>query len=173
MRNDDNHNIVVGGAVMLILALVFALSYGGKDLSAKANVGTYPVSAVFNRVDGLFEGNQVFLGGIRIGTVGAQRLDKNFRAVVTLEIDSAIQLPIDSAAAIHTDGLFGSKFVVFEPGVEEQFMTSGDYVQYTQGSVIVGELLGLIIDEGHARQAKKASQPNSAPPEPTRQKQGN
>jgi len=173
MRNDDNHNTVVGGAVMLVLALVFALSYGGKDLSAKANVGTYPVTAVFNRVDGLFEGDEVLLGGIRIGTVGVQRLDKNFRAVVTLEIDSAIKLPIDSAAAIHTDGLFGSKFVVFEPGVEEQFMVSGDDVQYTQGSVIVGELLGLIIDEGHARQAKQAAQSNAGSPESKRQEQGN
>lgn len=157
MRNNDNRDTLVGGLVMLVVAALFAVSYGGKDLSAQANVGSYPVTAVFNRVDGLFEGDEVRLGGIRIGTVAAQKLDEHFRAVVTLNIDSAVQVPVDSAAAIHTDGLFGSKFVVFEPGVEEQSLKSGDAVEYTQGAVIVGELLGLIIDEGKARKEKNAA----------------
>jgi len=157
MRNNDNRDTLVGGLVMLVVVALFAVSYGGKDLSAQANVGNYPVTAVFNRVDGLFEGDEVRLGGIRIGTVGAQELDKHFRAVVTLNIDSAVEVPIDSAAAIHTDGLFGSKFVVFEPGVEEELLTAGDSIQYTQGAVIVSELLGLIIDEGKARKDKAAA----------------
>ena len=158
MRNNDNRDTLVGGLVMLVVAALFAVSYGGKDLSAQANVGSYPVTAVFNRVDGLFEGDEVRLGGIRIGTVAAQHLDEHFRAVVTLNIDSAVQVPIDSAAAIHTDGLFGSKFVVFEPGVEEQSLKAGDNIEYTQGAVIVGELLGLIIDEGKARKEKAAAE---------------
>ena len=156
MRNNDNRDTLVGGLVMVFIAALFAVSYGGKDLSAQANVGTYPVTAVFNRIDGLFEGDEVRLGGIRIGTVAAQHLDQHFRAVVTLNIDSVVQVPIDSAAAIHTDGLFGSKFVVLEPGVEDQLLKAGDDIQYTQGAVIVGELLGLIIDEGRARKDKSA-----------------
>ncbi len=144
---------------MLVVALMFAVSYGGKDLSAQANVGNYSVTAVFNRVDGLFEGDVVRLGGIQIGTVGAMRLDEHFRAVVALNIDSATILPMDSAAAIHTDGLFGSKSVEIEPGVEDLALKSGDVVQYTQGAMIVSELLNLIIDEGNARKAKTFATP--------------
>lgn len=154
MLLNDNRNTLVGGGVILVLAVLFAYSYGGKQLSAQANVGTYPVTAVFNRVDGLFEGDEVRLGGIRIGTVGRQVLDENYRAVVTMNIKSDVQIPVDSAAAVHTDGLFGSKFVVLEPGVEDTPMVSGDHIEYTQGAVIVGELLELIITEGRARQAE-------------------
>lgn len=167
MQNNDNRDTVVGGLVVLVLAALFAFSYGGKELTTQASVGSYPVTAVFNRVDGLLEGDEVRLGGIRIGSVGAQSLDQNYRAVVTLNIDTGVGVPVDSAAAIHTDGLFGSKFVVLEPGVEETDLAAGDDIEYTQGAVIVGELLGLIIDEGHARQAKAAKQENDM------QEQGN
>lgn len=152
MKHNPTRDMIVGATTMVALAGVFALSYAGKQLSAEASVGAYPVTATFNRVDGLFEGDEVRLGGIRIGTVGKQRLDENFRAVVTLNINSATVVPVDSAAAIHTDGLFGSKFVVLEPGVEDGAMKAGDVVQYTQGAVVVGELLNLIIEEGRARQ---------------------
>lgn len=152
MQHNQTRDILVGASTMVALAGLFAFSYAGKQLSADASVGAYPVTATFSRVDGLFEGDEVRLGGIRIGTVGAQRLDKDFRAVVTLNINSGMAVPVDSAAAIHTDGLFGSKFVVLEPGVEDGVLKGGDVMQYTQGAVVVGELLGMIIDEGRARQ---------------------
>ena len=154
MQHNEKRDTIVGGLMILGLVALFAFSYGGKDLSAKASVGSYPVTATFNRVDGLLEGDEVRLGGIRVGTVGAQHLDQHFRAVVTLNLNTGIEVPVDSAAAIHTDGLFGSKFVVLEPGVEDQPLQAGDDIDYTQGAVIVGELLGLIIDEGRARQAE-------------------
>lgn len=151
MQPNPTRDMLVGATTMLVLAGLVVFSYAGKKLSADASVGTYPVVATFNRVDGLFEGDAVRLGGIRVGTVGPQVLDSDFRAVVTLNLDSAALVPVDSAAAIHTDGLFGSKFVVLEPGIEEATLKAGDTLQYTQGAVVVGELLDLIIDEGRAR----------------------
>lgn len=146
--------------MVLLVAGLFGFSYAGKQLTADASVGTYPVEAVFARVDGLFEGDEVRLGGIRVGTVGRQLLDKNFRAVVTLQIDDGLDIPVDTAAAIHTDGLFGSKFVVLEPGGEDAMIQPGGEITYTQGAVVVGELLGLIIDEGKARQNKNTNTKN-------------
>lgn len=157
MRHNPTRDMIVGATTMVALAGLFAVSYAGKQFSASANVGTYPVVATFNRVDGLFEGNEVRLGGLRVGTVGSQVLDENFRAVVTMNIDSAMSIPTDSAVAIHTDGLFGSKFVVLEPGVEDVMMKAGDHIQYTQGAVVVGELLDLIIAEGRARKGNDAA----------------
>ena len=154
MLQNPTRNAMVGGLVMAGLLGAFALSYSGKALSAKANVGTYSVLAIFNRVDGLFEGDEVRLGGIRVGTVGEQVLDANFRAHVTLNIDSVVELPLDSSAAIHTDGLFGSKFVVLEPGGEMDVLQPGGEILYTQDAVVVGELLELIIAEGKIKQAQ-------------------
>lgn len=160
MKINPTRDVFVGATVVVALLGLFGLSYTGKQLSAEASVGAYPVTATFNRVDGLFVGDEVRMGGIRIGTVGAQRLDKNYRAVVILSIDDDTLLPIDSAAAIHTDGLFGSKFVVFEPGIEDDMLKAGDEIQYTQGAMVVGELLNLIIEEGHARKNKTKQESN-------------
>jgi len=151
MQPNPTSDMFVGDTTLLAQAGLVAFSYAGNKLSTEASVGTYPVVATDNRVDGLVEGDAVRLGGIRVGTVGAQVLDADFRAVVTLNLDSASQVPVDSAAAIHTDGLFGSKFVVLEPGIEEAVLKAGDRLQYTQGAVVVSELLDLIIDEGRAR----------------------
>lgn len=160
MKINPTRDVFVGAAVVVALLGLFGLSYTGKQLSAEASVGAYRVTATFNRVDGLFEGDEVRMGGIRIGTVGAQRLDKNYRAVVILNIDNDTMMPIDSAAAIHTDGLFGSKFVVFEPGIEDDMLKTGDEIQYTQGAMVVSELLNLIIEEGHARKNKTKQESN-------------
>lgn len=163
MRHNPTRDMLVGATAMAAMAGLFAFSYAGHQVSANANVGTYSVIATFNRVDGLFEGDEVRLGGIRIGTVGTQHLDDNYRAVVTLNIDNAMTMPVDSAVAIHTDGLFGSKFVVFEPGVDDVDLKAGDSVQYTQGAVVVSELLNLIIEEGKAR--KNGAAASSAEPD--------
>ena len=153
MQANETRDIWVGGAVFTVLAGLFAFSYGGKQKTDELSVNAIPVTAIFNRVDGLAEGDEVRLGGIQVGKVGKQELDQHFRAVVTLNLNKGIDFPVDSAAAIHTDGLFGSKFVVLEPGVEEEFLKAGDSIEYTQSAVVVGELLDLIITEGRARQA--------------------
>ena len=158
MHNENDRNAVVGGLVLAVLVFAMAISYGGSKISDKAQVGSYSLSATFNQVDGLFVGDEVRLGGIRVGKVAAQRLDNNFRAVVTLDIDSNVELPLDSSAAIHTDGLFGSKFVVLDPGGEMDLLEHGQSIDYTQDAVIVSDLLDLIISEGKAK-ANKTKNP--------------
>ncbi len=139
---------VVGGAALVALVLVLVLSYVGRDLAAKATVGDYLLKAVFNRVDGLAEGDEVHLGGIRVGSVDRLTLNANYQVTALLRIDSSVKLPRDTSVAIHTDGLFGTKFVILEPGGEMEVFTSGEEIEYTQDAVIVSELLELIIAEG-------------------------
>lgn len=161
MKNDQNRDTLVGGLIVLVVAGLFGFSYLGKDAAAEASATSYPLTAVFSRVDGLFTGNEVRLAGIRVGEVGEQILDANFRVVVRLKIDNGVEIPVDSSVAIHTDGLFGSKFVVLEPGGEDAMLTSGGEIEYTQGAMVVSELLSLIIDEGKAKQAKSTKTKDS------------
>ena len=157
LMKQENKNIIAGAATMVVLALAFVYSYAGKDATADV-VGSYPVTAVFNRVDGLFMGDDIYMAGIKIGSVGAMVLDQNFRAVLTLNIDDGVELPTDTSAAVHTDGLFGSKSVMLEPGGEEDLLKAGSIIEYTQGSVVVSELLELIISEGKAKLAKASDE---------------
>lgn len=149
----EKREMTVGGVVVGVLALALALSYGGRDLAAKTEAGFYRIDAAFNRVDGLLSGDEVRLGGIKIGTVAGMRLDENFRAILSLRIDSDVQVPTDSSAAIQTSGLFGSKYVVIQPGGEDAVFKPGERITFTQDATIVSELMDLIIAEGRARNA--------------------
>lgn len=150
----EKKEMIVGGGVVAVLLASLLLSYGGRDLAEKSEAGSYVVNATFNRVDGLLEGDEVRVGGIRVGSVSAMVLDSYFRADLALKVDDAVRLPTDTSAAIHTSGLFGSKYVVLEPGGDETYYKDGDKITFTQDATIVTELMDLIIAEGRARTAK-------------------
>ncbi len=139
----------VGAASLAGLALMLALSYGSRP----DGTGTgYRVLATFGRIDGLGVGDPVRLSGVEVGRVVAQRLKKEtYRAELVLQIDSGVELPRDTSAAIHTDGLFGAKFVVLEPGGDPAYLGPGDRIDFTQDSMVVEDLLDLIISEGKAK----------------------
>ncbi len=151
MRGDDKETLV-GGVVFVLFALVLSYSYGGRHLQPETG---YTVDATFNRVDGLADGDTVNLGGIKVGVVDGQRLDEYYRAVLTLRVDENLELPTDTSAAIHTDGLFGTKFVVLEPGGETEMLEPGDEISFTQDSIRLDELLELIIAEGKSNQKRR------------------
>lgn len=148
----ESREITVGAAVVASMLAVMVFLYTGAEDVPGQGSGTR-VTADFNRVDGLIEGDPVFLSGIRVGTVEKMFLNEHYRIVVALRLDEDVNVPIDSSAAIHTDGLFGGKFIVLEPGGEETPMQNGTKITFTQDAVVVSELLDLIISEGKAKRA--------------------
>lgn len=167
MARRELREIAIGAGAVLVLALALGGSYGGGASQAESGIGQYRLYASFNRVDGLRVGNPVMLSGIPIGAVDAMNLGDYYRARVTLRVDSSVALPKDTAAAIHTDGLFGSKFVTLSPGAEEDNLGDGDMIAYTQDSLIVSDLLDLIIAQGKSARGENGSdsaEPASAEP---------
>lgn len=150
MARRELREVAIGAGAVLVLALALGGSYGGGASRAESGIGQYQLYASFNRVDGLRVGNPVMLSGVPIGAVDAMDLGDYYRARVTLRVDSSVALPQDTAAAIHTDGLFGSKFVTLSPGAEEDTLGDGDTIAYTQDSLIVSDLLDLIIAQGRS-----------------------
>ncbi len=142
---------LVGALTFLAFVIIVLASYGRNDSAGNDQV--YQVSATFGRIDGLVEESEVRMGGVPIGHVLATKLNENYRAVVVMGIDRHVALPLDTSAAIHTDGLFGSKFIELEPGGEEEMLKDGSSIDMTQSAVVVEELLDLIIAEGKAKRA--------------------
>src|SRR5260370_29366745 len=82
----------VMGAVVLVVAALFLL-FAYKTSQLRAVTG-YPLTAEFEKVDGIRQGSDVRISGIKIGSVVTQELDpKTFLATVRMSIDPAIQLP--------------------------------------------------------------------------------
>jgi len=132
------------GAVVLIVAIGF-LAFAYQTAGMKS-VDGYEVTAKFDRVDGLTEGSDVRMSGIKIGTVIDQQLDpQTYLAVVRLSINPNIKLPLDSSAEISSDGLLGDKYLSVTPGAEEEMLKSGGTIEHTQGSVDIVSLVGRLI----------------------------
>ncbi len=129
------------GAAVLAVAIgfiVFAYTRSGV-----ATVSGYEVSAAFNRVDGITNGSDVRIGGIKVGTVVDRELEpETFRAVLRMSIDESVELPTDSTAAVVSDGLLGGKFIDLQPGAEEALIKDGGRISYTQSSLLLEELIG-------------------------------
>jgi phospholipid/cholesterol/gamma-HCH transport system substrate-binding protein len=87
---------VMGAVVILAAALFLVFAYQSSQLRPMAG---YQVSADFARVDGIRQGSDVRLSGIKIGSVVAEELDpKTFLAMVRMSIDPSVALPDDTVA---------------------------------------------------------------------------
>jgi phospholipid/cholesterol/gamma-HCH transport system substrate-binding protein len=132
------------GAVVLVIAggfLAYAVAHSGR-----AGGSGYTLSAQFDHIDGLPDGADVRIGGVKVGTVTSERIDpKSFQAVVTLTVKDNIKLPKDSAAIITSESLLGGKYISLSPGGDETDLQPGGMITITQSSVSLEELLGKFI----------------------------
>ncbi|MEQ9329694.1 MAG: MlaD family protein [Rhodospirillales bacterium] len=157
MQRSETRQALIGGLVLIIVALFFVHAYSG-ERKATGTADGYLVSAVFPRVDGLAKGAEVRLGGIRIGEVTEMKLTENMRAEIGMRLDESVKVPTDSSAVILSSGLAGAKYIELDPGGEERMLVDGGKISYTQGSIIVEELMELIIGQIKAKQASQSAQ---------------
>jgi len=133
--------VLLGAAVMVAAAVfvVFALRTTGTSLTQTTG---YPLHATFRSAEGVRTGTEVRLAGVKIGTVSTLALDpQTFRAQVTISIDPAIELPLDSTIQVASEGLLGGTFVEILPGGDFDNLAAGDSFQDTQSAVSLVTLL--------------------------------
>lgn len=132
------------GALVLVVAGVFLFyAYSTSEIGKG---GGYEVIARFTTVGGLKPGSDVRMSGIKVGTVSSQILDpKSYLAEVTLSIDESILLPVDSSAAVASEGLLGGNYVDLVPGAEEQTLKPGERIELTQDAVDFVQMLSKFM----------------------------
>jgi phospholipid/cholesterol/gamma-HCH transport system substrate-binding protein len=134
---------VMGAVVLVVAALFLYFAYTTSQVRA---VTGYDLTARFDRVEGLRDGGDVRISGIKVGSVISQTLDpKTFVAVVKLSIDPTIQLPVDTVATITSSGLFGDNYVALEPGNEDKTIAAGGQIEHTQSPMNLQSLIGQYI----------------------------
>ncbi len=145
MKSNAIETIV--GFTVIIIAMVFlgfAYNKGGSNLRGDNN--GYLVQAAFQNAEGIVEGSDIRLAGIRIGVVESLHLDKNtFLALISLRIDPDIKLPKDSQAAVATNGLLGNKFISITPGSLEENLVDNDEIKYTQSAINIEALISKLM----------------------------
>jgi phospholipid/cholesterol/gamma-HCH transport system substrate-binding protein len=156
VKRDEVREVLVGAVALVALLGIIFLSYRANRESARIPAAGLRVSATFNRVTGIAAGSSVQVAGIPVGAVESITLLPDYRAKVTMRIEPDLALPKDTSAAIHTDGLFGGKFLVLDPGGDENVLKDGSTIVFTQDAVVISDLLDLIIAEGRAARAPEA-----------------
>ena len=87
--------------------------------------------AQFNYVEGLDIGSDVKLAGISIGKVTNLEIDNDLIAVTGF-IDNDYAIPKDSIASIRSEGLFGKKSLLINPGFDMPFDSSSKNITFIE-----------------------------------------
>lgn len=112
--------IIVGLAILIVA--IFAL--GGQKRSF---VPSLTLHAVFDNVNGLQKGDNVFFSGVKIGTVKVVEFYGTSQVRVTMQIERKVQKYVrrDAKARIGSEGLIGNKIVVIYEGTMQTDMVKG------------------------------------------------
>jgi phospholipid/cholesterol/gamma-HCH transport system substrate-binding protein len=116
------------GGLGLFMATVFLIGSENNIFSK-----TFSISAEFKNVEGLKEGDNVWLSGVKIGTVSDVKIASQGRVLVrlTLKDKQSDFIRRDATASIGSDGLVGSKIVVIRPGIAPEGIEPNDTINAT------------------------------------------
>jgi len=132
------------GAVVLLAAGLFLL-YSIKTADI-ADTGGYEVTADFSSVGGLKPGDIVQISGVKVGNISRiELITETYLARVYMNIRNEYKMPTDTAALITSEGLLGGQYMALEPGADEEMITPGGVIQYTQAPQNLEQLLGQFI----------------------------
>jgi phospholipid/cholesterol/gamma-HCH transport system substrate-binding protein len=118
-ENNSKKKLAVGVFIFigLLILVVGVVVIGGQH---KAFVKSIHLNVVFDDVQGLQSGNNVWLSGMKVGTVKKVSFFGQSQVLVELNIEKLAQPHIrkDTKAKVSTDGLVGNKIVVLTGGSE-------------------------------------------------------
>lgn len=161
---------VLGALVLLVAALFLSFAYKSADLQ---KVQGYTVSAYFPMVDGLKEGIDVKVNGVKVGSISGLKLitepgPNQYKVDVKMTILPNVLLPTDTIAMVASESLLGGKYMSLEIGVDEDMIkTDGSgRITHTQAPMRLDDLIGQLI---YNSKKSDASSGNAPPPPPTSQ----
>jgi phospholipid/cholesterol/gamma-HCH transport system substrate-binding protein len=142
------------GALVLLVGISFVIYAYGRTERGGSGDG-YTVTARFPNVSGVSVGTDVRVSGLKVGTVASDGLDpQTYQALLTLTIDRNVKLPIDTSAAITSEGILGGNYISLAPGGDTQMLGEGDEITETQGAVDMMSLIGSVINRTGEAQSK-------------------
>ncbi|HZI91879.1 MAG TPA: MlaD family protein [Thermoleophilaceae bacterium] len=131
--------VLVGAVTVLVAIIAVFIAYNAN--AGLPFVPTYDLKAEVPNGAKLVEGNEVRLGGYRVGVVDkitARREGKGAEersvAVLEMKLDKTAEpLPVDTAIAIRPRSALGLKYVEITPGRSKKLLETGDTVKLASG----------------------------------------
>jgi phospholipid/cholesterol/gamma-HCH transport system substrate-binding protein len=134
---------------ILVVAVVAGLAFFAFASREGGSIGGYDLNASFSSADGIATGTDIFLHGVKIGTVSSIGLDpKSFLPVVRLSIRANVHVPGDSTIKITTPGLLGGSYLAIQPGGSDKMLAGGATIRTIPGSSGLSGLIAHITNSG-------------------------
>jgi virulence factor Mce-like protein len=126
--------VLVGAVTVLVVIVAVFLAYNANN--GLPFVSTYNLKARVPNADALVKGNEVRIGGVRVGivkkVVPVQLENGNVAAELTLSLDkNAEPLPVDSTLTVRPKSALGLKFLQVTPGDSEKGFEAGETIPVT------------------------------------------
>ncbi|MBF0223892.1 MAG: MCE family protein [Desulfobacterales bacterium] len=129
-----------------VIIAILTLSYMSiKVGKSKINYDKgYEIFALFDSASGLSFEAPVEIAGVEIGRVSKISLE-NGRALISMIIDSSIQLNRDSEGFIRSKGILGDKYIEIVPGkTSAPLIQTGERISYTSPTTNMDSLMNTI-----------------------------
>jgi ABC-type transporter Mla subunit MlaD len=122
---------IVGAVTVLVIIVAVFLAYNANN--GLPFVSTYDLTARVPNADALVRGNEVRIGGARVGTVRSvapvQLGDGRIAAELDLRLEKSVEpLPVDSTMIIRPRSPLGLKYVQIVPGDSRRGFDAGDTI---------------------------------------------
>jgi phospholipid/cholesterol/gamma-HCH transport system substrate-binding protein len=126
---------MVGAITVLIVIVTVFLAYNAN--SGLPFVSTYTISATVPDAASLVEGNEVRIGGVRVGIVDTiepvEQSDGSAAAQLNLQLDTVVDpLPSDSTFVIRSQSALGLKYLQIRQGDSPDGLAEGSVVPLSQ-----------------------------------------
>lgn len=155
--------VLVGAVTVLVVIVAVFLAYNANN--GLPFVATYDLKARVPNADALVKGNDIRIGGVRVGTVRSvvpvQLENGEFAAELTLRLDkNAEPLPVDSTITVRPKSALGLKFLQITPGDSSKGFEAGETIPVASAKpepVDIDEFFDMFDEE-----TRKSIQKNQA-----------
>jgi phospholipid/cholesterol/gamma-HCH transport system substrate-binding protein len=144
MKKKIDLELAVG---FFVLIGILSLTYLSVKLGKLETIGggRYTVYAEFENAGGIKPGTNVEIAGVTVGKVKSVRLDKNYEALIALDIEKNVKIQEDAIASIKTKGLIGEKYVEITPGGSDKLIPDGGKITETESAIDIERLVSKYI----------------------------
>jgi ABC-type transporter Mla subunit MlaD len=145
--------VLVGAVTVLVVIVAVFLAYNANN--GLPFVSTYDLKARVPNADALVKGNEVRIGGVRVGTVRSvvpvQLGNGKVAAELDLRLDKAAEpLPVDSTITVRPKSALGLKFLQVTRGSSDEGFEAGETIPVTSAKpepVDIDEFFSMFDDE--------------------------
>lgn len=102
---------------------------------------SYILNAEFNNISGVKVGADVQIAGVTIGKVRYLKLNEDSLAVVGMQLDRSVTVPVDSVASVKSQGIIGDKIIQITLGGDAELYKPEETIVDTESALDLESLI--------------------------------